>query len=305
MSSLKAAMYNYLEIRRKLGFSLPNTERFLKNFVNFLESRNTTHITVELSLQWATLPKDAQPSQWANRLGIVRRFAEFQQTIDPRNEVPSQKLLPFNYKRARPHIYQPSEIIALLQATKELNGLRGLRSRTHYTLLGLLAVTGMRISEAVNLTDNDVNLLEGMVTVYNAKFGKTRILPIHESVRIELERYRFFRDGIYPVPVSPSFFVGELGKRVADSTVRENFVICSCLSGLRKPAKRYGHGPRVHDLRHTFAVRTLLRWYKEGRDVEQELPKLSTYLGHRSSSHTYWYLTAIPELMQYAIARIN
>jgi integrase/recombinase XerD len=305
MSSLTKALYNYLEIRRELGFSLLNVEKFLRNFVNFLESRNATYITVELALQWATFPKDAQPSQWGHRLNIVRRFAEFQHTIDSRNEVPPKRLLPFHYKRKMPHVYSPLEIISVLKATQNLKGKRGLRSRTHYTIFGLLAVTGMRISEAINLDDTAVNLSEGILTIHKTKFGKTRLVPIHGSVQRELESYKAFRDSAYPNPVSPSFFIGELGKRLTDSGVRGNFATCSCLAGLREPAKSYGHGPRIHDLRHTFAVKTLIRWYREGKDVERELPKLSTYLGHNKPSHTYWYLTAVPELMQYAVARIN
>ena len=169
------------------------------------------------------------------------------------------------------------------------------------TLLGLLAVTGLRIGEATGLDRKDVELHRSLLIVRRAKGNKTRLVPLHLTTRQALERYEAMRDKAFPEPQTTCFFVSERGTRLADCTVNNWFHQVACQIGLRQPGPR--RGPRVHDLRHYFAVRTLLRWYRSDTDVETHLPELSTYLGHTGVEQTYWYLSAVPELLQLATRR--
>jgi integrase len=179
-----------------------------------------------------------------------------------------------------------------------------MRSATSAALFGLLASTGLRLGEAVGLDRDDVDLGSGLLTIRRAKFGKSRLVPMHNTTTVALASYGRQREQILPQPISPAFFLSERGGRLTQYTARDNFVIVSRTVGLRKPTKtRFGHGPRLHDMRHTLAARVLTRWYREGRDVERELPRLSAYLGHVHVADTYWYLEAVPELLQLATER--
>jgi integrase len=234
-------------------------------------------------------------------LRFVRVFARYRNATDSRTQIPPTGLLPYRARRAEPYIYNDNEIIRLLQAAGQLGSPAGLRAPTYVTVLGLLAVTGMRISELVNLDNEDVDLAHGQLTIRDAKFGKSRWLPLHPTTQQALQQYVRRRDQQYPIPCSSGFFVSEQGTRLTSCTVRATFVQLSRQIGLRGPTD--SHGPRLHDFRHRFAVQTLLRWYQEGADVEQHLPELSTYLGHVKVSDTYWYLSATPELLQLALQR--
>ncbi len=191
----------------------------------------------------------------------------------------------------------------MLEAAKQLPSKIGLRPYTYYTLFGLLAVTGMRMSESVSLQCKDVDLTQGILTIVQTKFGKSRLLPIHPSAQRALKQYECRRDRICPNPQDPNFFLSESGSRLTGGNVRHTFVKLSRQIGLRGP--HASHGPRLHDLRHAFAVRTILNWYREDIDVQRQLPKLATYLGHTHVHDTYWYLSAVPELMQLAIIRME
>jgi integrase len=303
MSEIHEAVAEYLTLRRGLGFKLRDAGLWLGRFASFLEQRGATHITTQLALDWATQPVGVEPSYLTRRLSVLRGFAQYRSAMDPRTEVPPLGLLPHRFQRKPPYIYTDAEIGCLIKAARKLPSARRLRSRTYATLLGLLAVTGMRISEVVALERDDVDLAAAVLTIRRTKFGKSRLIPLHASTRLALNRYARWRDRIQPRPRTTGFFVGEHGERLTPCAVRWTFVRLSREVGLRAPSAR--RGPRVHDLRHRFAVSTLLRWYRAGVDVERHLPVLSTYLGHGRVTDTYWYLSAAPELMRLVVARLE
>ncbi len=303
MSELQAALEEYLSVRRALGVKLRLSGRLLKRFVDFAECEGAAVITTDLALRWATQPADVQPAQWANRLGMVRRFAQYRSATDPRTEVPPPDLLPFRIQRPVPYLYSDEEVSRLLEAARQLPAVTGLRPHTYATLFGLYAVTGMRTSEPLHLDREDVDLSQGVLTVRDTKFGKSRYVPIHPSTQQTLQEYAVRRDALCPHPLAPSFFLAECGSRLTEWSVRWTFVKLSRQIGLRGPQD--AHGPRLHDFRHRFAVKTLLQWYRGGDDVEHHLPELATYLGHTHVADTYWYLTAVPELLHLAALRVE
>jgi len=302
MSGLDVALNQYLAMRRGLGFQLREVAGSLRNFVGFLQAEGASYVTRELALRWAIRPAEAQYATWAWRLGMVRRFAIWHSTMEPRTEVPAAGLLPYRYERKKPHIYSDDEIEKLLGQAAQLASPKGLRGHTYATLFGLLAVSGMRISEAVNLDRPDVDLGHGIVTIRRTKFGKSRHVPVHASTVDALGQYAKRRDRILPKPTA-AFFVSERGGRITDCMARYTFARLSQQLGFRSVAKSHGRGPRLHDMRHRFAARALINWYRAGLDVERELPKLATYLGHVHINETYWYLEAVPELLQLATDR--
>ena len=304
MKSLKQALKDYLRIRRSLGFRLREPGGLLRNFVAFLQAEDAPYITRELALRWATQPAKVQPATWAERLGMVRRFALWQSTIDPRTEIPPVGLLPHRYRRKPPHIYSDEEIEKLLRQAQQLPSLKGLRARTYTTLFGLLVATGMRVSEALGLDRQAVDLQLGILHIRWGKFGKSRYVPVHPSTVEALKKYVEVRDRIFSASTTPAFFISERGRRITDCMARYTFAKLSQQIGLRRAAKGHGRGPRLQDMRHRFAARTLIHWYRAGLDVERELPKLSTYLGHVHVNDTYWYLEAVPELLQLATERL-
>lgn len=303
MNELRKALDEYLAVRRKLGFKLQRAGKLLYDFVIFTEKEGISFITAKVALQWATQSSGCQTAWSAQRLNIVRGFAKYQSVMDPRTEVPSQELLPYRYHRGAPYIYSSDEIKRLITAAQQLQSPLGLRAATYSTFFGLLAATGMRISEPIGLNRKDVDLTKGMLLVYQTKFGKSRLVPIHPSTQKALQRYESLRSRIFPKPETESFFISEQGTRLTDCTVRRTFVSLSRQIGLRSPAD--SHRPRLHDFRHSFATRTLLAWYRKGMNVDRNMPKLSAYLGHAHVTDTYWYLSAVPELMQLAAMRLE
>ena len=308
MSELREGLEEYLAIRRTLGFKLTDLGRHLRNFVDYVEDEGASYITTEIALRWAQLPTRVQPATRAARLASVRRFATWRRATDPRTQVPPEGLLPHRYRRTRPYIYSEDEIGRIVLTAGGLASAKGLRARTYSTLFGLLAVTGMRVSEALSLDRNDVDLEAAILTIRRTKFGKTRLVPVHPSTRDALRAYGQQRDQIVPASSTPGFFVSERGIRITGWAARYTFAKVSREIGLRAPVEvkgRYhGHGPRLHDMRHRFAVRTLIDWYRAGLDVEREIPKLATYLGHVHVHDTYWYLEAVPELLALASQRL-
>lgn len=303
MSPLHQAVDEYLALHRGLGFSLRGPGAMLRSFATFVERAGAPHITRDVALRWAQQPVHAQPARWASRLSVVRRFAQFWSASDPRTEVPPLGLLPHRYSRKPPYIYTAGEIRRLLAVACQLPSATGLRPATYATLLGLLAVTGLRISEALALNRDDVDWSQAVLTIRRTKFGKSRLVPVHPSTQRALRRYARRRDRACPKPTTESFFISERGARLTPWTVRYTFNRLSRRIGLRGPADR--RGPRLHDFRHRLAVDTLLRWYRADVDVERHLPALSTYLGHGHVADTYWYLSAVPELLQLAAARLE
>ena len=304
MSGLREAIESYLALRRSLGFTLRLPGSQLHRFVEFAEAEGKTYVTTDLALRWAQQPTEAQPSTQAWRLGIIRRFAAWHCGTDPRTEVPPEGLLPDRYCRKPPHIYTDEEIDRLMQATRQLPSSKGLRALTYSTLFGLLAVTGMRISEALNLDCKDTDLVRGVLTVERTKFGKSRLVPVHASTQEALKTYAEKRDRILPRLSTPAFFVTERTARVNECTARYTFAKVSQKIGLRVAATGHGRGPRLHDMRHRFAVKTLINWYRAGLNIESQIPKLAAYLGHVHVNDTYWYLEAVPELLQLATERL-
>ena len=305
MSELALLLDEYLATRRALGNRLELPGRLLKRFVAFAVQHQTPFITTECAMRWATEPRNAQPAQWANRLGMVRGFARYAHGVDPHHEVPPQGLLPERYRRRPPYLYRDTEVAALIAAARALSPTTGLRPLTYATMLGLFSVTGMRVSEVLNLDRDDVDLAGGVLAVRGSKFGKSRYLPVHASTTRVLSHYARRRDRLCPHPLAPAFFLAERGTRITEWALRWTFAKLSKQVGLRVPSKSHGLGPRLHDMRHRFAVNTLLRWYRDGVDVERHIPRLATWLGHAHVSDTYWYLTATPELMQLAARRLD
>ena len=304
MTRLEQALKDYLCIRRSLGFRLRLPGSLLRNFVAFLKTSGASHITMELALRWATQPTPAQPATWGARLGMVRHFATWLRASEPRTEIPPAGLLQYRYRRKTPHIYSDAEIGRLLRSTQRLRSRKGFRAHTFTTLFALLVVTGMRVNEAVGLDRSDVDLSLGILQIRRTKFGKSRHVPIHPSTVAALKKYVEVRDRLFAASLTPAFFISEDGRRITDWKARYTFAKLSQQIGLRALVKGHGRGPRLHDMRHRFAARTLVHWYRAGLDVERELPKLATYLGHVHVNHTYWYLEAVPELLQLATDRL-
>jgi integrase len=304
MTTLRAAVQEYLTLRRVLGFKLREAGKRLLEFVRFMKQQRASYITTQLALTWAQQPAAVQPAEWARRLSVVRAFARHRSATDPRTEIPPDGLLPYRPKRARPYLYSDDEIRGLLRAALKLPGRGGLRPWTYHCLFGLLSVSGLRIGEARNLELQDVDLQAAVLTIRGSKFGKSRLVPFRASTRRVLADYLARRKRCWATrPVSPYVFVSNWGNRLDGGEIHRTFYALSRQIGLRGPSE--SHGPRLHDLRHRFAVTTLLRWYRSGEDAERRLPILSTYLGHVHVSDTFWYLSAWPELMGEAMRRLE
>ena len=301
MKTLATALGDYLQLRRSLGYKLRTPGQMLAQFVRFAKKQCALFITTKLALRWATLPTDCHPAHKAVRLRVVRQFARYLSAGDPRTEIPPPGLLQQRYQRSSPYLYPDEEVLKLIEAARQIPSPKGLRAETVATLFGLLAATGMRVSEAVGLDRMDVDLKQGLLVVRKTKGNKSRYVPIHPSTRAALAGYERLRNRIHPRPQSAGFFLSEGGARLSAGMARFWFLRLSRQIGLRGPTER--RGPRLHDLRHRFATRTLLKWYRTHRDVEAHLPELTTYLGHTHVNDTYWYLSAIPELLQLATRR--
>lgn len=304
MTSLTDRLGEYLTIRRNFGYALSTDERVLRRFTTFAEQQRAEYVTTDLFLNWKEQFGSANNNTWSSRLGMVRQFATWLQSVDPRNEVPPSGLIPGRFRRARPYIYTPAQIAEIVVAAKRLLSDYGLRALTCSTIFGLIAATGLRISEAIGIDDGDVDLDETVLSIRRGKNHKSRFVPISDSVAERLGEYRRERIRLFPGH-RESFFVLDHGRRPSNDVIRYNFArICQSI-GLRgpQPFGKHGRGPRIHDLRHTFAVRTIIDWYRNRLDPDREMSKLSTYLGHTVPENTYWYIEAVPELLQLASER--
>jgi integrase len=301
MSTLRTALRDYLSLQRGLGYKYVHQERTLTSFTLFMEQRKTAFITTKLALEWAT-QSPGRHASWAIYLSDVRGFARYLRNSEPRTEIPPTGLIPRS-GRIRPYLYSDTEIQTLLTAALALRPEQALRRWTYHCLFGLLAVTGLRIGEALALRRDDVDIEEGILTIRGAKFGKSRWVTIHPSTRQVLLDYAHRRDVHLTTPHSPYFLVAERGGQLLPQYVYRVFWALSRQTGLR--AATAHTGPRLHDFRHRFAVATLLDWYRAGKDVDNLMPVLSTYLGHTCIRDTYWYLSACPELMEHATRRLE
>lgn len=302
MSALNQAVDDYVMVRRALGFKLARHAILLHDFVDYIEAAGACRVTTELALAWATQPGGADPPwRGSKRLGVVRGFARHMLAIDPATEVPSTDLLPCRESRTTPYLYSDADVAALMAAARAL--VLPLRATTYETLIGLVKVTGMRSGEAIRLDRDDVDWAQGVLTIRDSKFHKSREIPLHPGALDALGAYARLRDECCPRPKAPNFFVSMAGTRLLRCNVERTFQVLVASAGLGQRPKR--RNPRLHDLRHTFAVTTLLGWYRDGLDVEARLPLLSTFLGHTKPANTYWYLSAVPELMSLAAERLG
>jgi integrase/recombinase XerD len=308
MTDFRPAVADYLSIRRVMGYKLAHQARMLEQFVAYLDTASAEHLTIRHALDWAKQPSNGAPVWWAVRLSTVRGFARYLSALDPATQIPPAGLIPTPSHRVVPYIYTADELARLLAAAARLPTAH--RADTYQTLIGLVAVTGMREGEAVRLDRDDVDLAQGLLTIRDSKFGKSRQIPVHPSTIAALAGYAKRRDARRPrpdgranrhTPSRASFFTSTTGTRLLRDNVSTVFACLVRDAGLVGHPRR----PRLHDLRHRFAVNTLIRWYRQGLDVEQRLPLLSTYLGHIAPKSTYWYLTAVPELLELVADRLD
>jgi integrase len=307
MNTLRQAVQDYLTLRRGLGFKLHGAGKGLLDFVAFMEQHHASYITQALALTWAQQSLNLLPASWAQRLSFVRGFARHRSASDPRTQIPSQGLLPFQPKRARPYLYSGDEIRGLLRAALKMPcryKRTELQPWTYYCLFGLLSVSGLRLGEARNLELKDVDLNTGVLTIRGAKCGKSRLVPLHASTCKVLADYIKRRKRHWAGrSVSSYLFVSSWGNRLDGGEIHRTFYALSRQIGLRGISD--SHGPRLHDMRHVFATNTLVRWYKSDQDPERRLPILSAYLGHVHVADTQWYLSGSPELMREAMRRLE
>jgi integrase len=301
MSAIRSHLEDYLALRRSLGFKLGRPGQMLEELVGYLEQAGAQTVTAGHALAWATAPAGADPVYWRKRLSAVRPFARYLAPRVPGTEVPPPGLLPGpSSRRAVPYLYSGQEVATLMAAAGEIR--TPFRAATFQVLIGLLAATGMRVGEAIGLDQGDLDAGQGLLTIRDGKFGKSRQLPHHASVLEPLAQYARLRDS-RPAKAGLSFFTSVTGTRLIYQNVHFTFHGLTRAAGLRP--RSAACRPRIHDLRHTFAVASLTRWYADGGDVAARLPLLSTWLGHADPSGTYWYLTGTPELLALAAVRLE
>jgi integrase/recombinase XerD len=298
VSALASHVEDYLRLRRALGFKLRFPGQVLPSLAAYLEAAGAATVTAELAVAWAGQPQGVHPVVWSHRLGAARGFARYLKTVDPAAEIPPGRVWPGAAPRRQPVIFTETDTARLLQAAAALNP--PLRSATYHAMLGLIAATGLRLGEAISLERAGTDLDAGLLTIVSTKSGRDRLVPLHPTVTRALAGYARRRDQLCPAPSTSRFFVSSVGTPVHERLADQAFAQLTSSLGLRAA----GRQPRIHDLRHTFAVRQLLAWHRDGADVNAKMPVLSAYLGHVSPAGTYWYLTAVPELMELAAARL-
>lgn len=300
--TLSARLEDYLTLRRAMGFKMERHEKLLGQFVDYLTGLGCDTVTVDHALAWATSPTGADPRWWAARLSMARGFAAYLHTLDPAHQVPPARMISHGGRRVIPHLYTDEEVLGLLDAAARLPG-RPMRSETYRVLIGLLFTTGMRVGEAISVDRRDFDARAGVLIVREGKFTKSRLLPLHPTTTSVLERYLDQCDRLVPQPQTTALLLSTNGCRLRYERVWTTFHRLLDDAGLVLPPP--ASSPRIHDMRHSFAVRTLLDWYRDGADVPAMLPRLSTYLGHADPKHTYWYLSAAPELLALAAERLQ
>lgn len=301
MSELACRLEEYLTVRRGLGFKLVGEGWLLASFVAFADAAGATGVTTDLALAWSRSPANPRPVYVARRYRVLRGFARWLQAFDPATQVPPEGLLPGANYRPAPYLYSDADIAALMAAARTLSP--ELRCATFETLIGLLAATGLRIGEAMHLDREDVDWGAGVLYVRDSKFGKSREVLVHTSTIEALRAYSQRRDQLCPRPSAPSLFISCRGTRLLHTTIYPAFHQLLSVAGIEERSP--GCRPRVHGLRHSFAVSTLLSWYRDGGDVDVRIPLLSTYMGHIDPAATYWYLSAVPELLSLGAERLE
>jgi integrase/recombinase XerD len=301
MTALAEHVEDYLAIRCALGFRLRAERRMLTDFAVFMDSVGSSTVTIDAALQWATMPTGVGRAYLAQRMRAVRGFARYLHGIDTATEIPPFELLPSRRHRPTPHIYSDAEITAMMATATTLRP--PLRAATIETLIGLLACTGLRVSEAFALDRADIDAADRLLRIRDSKYGKSREVLVHDSSLAALNAYLERRDELRPTGDPVCVFVSSWGARLNHNAMHPAFDRIRRVAGVTGSTP--GRWPRAHDLRHTFAVNTLLGWYRAGDDVAAKLPLLSTYLGHVDPAATYWYLSAAPELLGLAAERLE
>jgi len=284
MTAVRDEIRNYLALRRALGFRLTKHGQLLDSLAGHLEAAGLETVTADAAVAWAMLPRQAHPHRWKARLAVACGFARYLAASDPAAEVPPAGLLDARRSRHAPYIFTGQEIAALLAAAGQHRW--HLPAVTYPALFGLIAAAGLRLSEATGLNDADADLDAATIVIRDSKFGKSRRIPLHPTAVTRLRDYREQRHRLRPAPAEPALFISSSGTRIISTNAQVEFRRITALTGTGAAA---GARPRIHDLRHTFAVRTLAGWYRDGGDVAARLPLLSAYLGHVSPVSTYWY----------------
>lgn len=303
MSRLRTAAEDYLTMRRTLGFKLTSQGRLLLEFIDYCEQHQLDQVHADVALRWATNPANGGQDRvyHARRLMVVRIFARHLAAIDPATEIPPTDVLPYHYRRVTPHVFTTEQIDKLMVAAARLQP--AMRAATWHTLLGLLAVSGMRISEACNLNVDDIDEGSGAVRIVNSKFNKSRQVWLHPTTLEALADYRRQRQTLCPSSTTPALLINSCGRRLNAGNATHTFAELVNTAGIvARPGQRR---PRLHDIRHSVAVWTLMDFYRDGGDVQARLPLLSTWLGHIDPKSTYWYLQAVPELLTLAASRLE
>jgi len=300
MTDLRQAVDDYLRLRCSLGHQMAEAAYLLPDFVTFVDGRGENTVTVAAALAWVQAREpEVVTTVSPRRITAVRGFARYLSGIDPATQVPPLGLVPYRRRRGQIFLYSDADIAAIMTAAKTTIA-QPLRAATYHTLIGLLAAPGLRVGEAIKLDRDDIDWDQGVLHIRETKFGKSRLVPLAGTVMTALREYDVLRDHLMPVPKDPSFFVSLTAKRLIYASVQPLFGTLVEAVGVGADAP---HRPRLHELRHTFAVRTLLHWYRTEDNVQAKIPSLSTYMGHREPACTYWYLSAAPELLALAAAR--
>jgi integrase len=295
----------YLQQRRALGFELKSQGYLLRKFAEYLDhSGHRGPLTTEVMLRWVNLPETLSRNYRARRLSAVRCFARYLAVRDGQTEAPGLQLVARTSFHQRPHLYSQQDLQQLLAAAGRLWPTHPLRRLTFQTLLGLLACTGLRISEALRLDAAHVDLTHGVLRIEKTKFKKSRLVSLHPTATRALRRYAQARYGQGASLDGSPFFVGGDGNRLTYGAVNSTFQRLRGMLGWKEGNGQWPR-PRIHDLRHTFACQRLLSWYRQGKNVHHLVAALSTYMGHGKVTDTYWYLTATPELMAIAADRFE
>jgi integrase/recombinase XerD len=300
VTGLRGQVRDYLALRRAMGFKMEKHGILLDGLARHLETAGLTTVTVQAAAEWAMLPRDAHPNRWKQRLDAARGFARYLAASDPAAEVPPMGMLAARPNRHQPYIFTGPEIAALLEEAGRHRW--HLPAVTYPALLGLIAATGIRVGEAVRLDDADVGLDESMIMIRDSKYGKSRRIPVDATVTAALRDYLGRRRSLRPAPKAPALFLSAYGTRLITHHANAEFRRITAATGIGASAV---NPPRIHDLRHTMAVRTLAGWYRDGGDVAARTPLLSAYLGHVSPVSTFWYLHAVPELLALAAQRLE
>jgi integrase len=301
-STLQDQARDYLKLRRCFGYRLVGHDRPLADFVAYVDRAGLDTVTVASALDWA-VEAVGSPLRYAQRLSIARGFATYLHALNPRNEVPPRGILPEGRRRVPPHIYTADETDSLMHESRHLRP--AMRAATIETVIGLLVVTGMRSGEVVRLDRNDVDLETGRLRIIATKFDRSRELALHSTTVEALAGYARLRDRHWPHSLAMGFFVSSRGRRLSQSSLEHSFAEIVRRAGLEPAPGSRARRPRLHDVRHSFAVATLIRWHRTGQDVQALLPALSAQLGHVDPASTYWYLTGVPELLALANARVD